>query len=159
MIQVLRRHPTRALLVSLLALSALATLAFTAWTPKAGCIHAQGRLFNASELGGPGRMIGTISGTYGYDGSTYQEWDPDGSEVVFNSGSSVVEGNQGTITFQEYAALDFAEQEATNGAVLLVVTGGTGKWEGASGHIALSGYFHPESFEGRWDYEGEVCVP
>jgi hypothetical protein len=105
-------------------------------------------------------MTGTISGTYWYDVNSYREWDPeDASRVVFNSGSSIVEGKKGTIAFQEYAALDYAELESFNGAVLLVVTGGTGRWDGASGHIALSGFFHPESFEGEWDYQGEICVP
>ena len=89
---------------------------------------------------------------------TYQEWDPDGSDVIFNSGSSVVEGKHGSINFQEYAALDLASQQGTNGAVLLVVTGGTGRWEGASGHLALSGYFHGDPFGGQWEYEGEVCL-
>ena len=104
-------------------------------------------------------MIGTISGVYWYDGSTYHEWDPDESDVIFNSGDSLVEGQRGTLTFREYAALDMTEQGGPNGAVLLVITGGTGQWEGASGHIALSGYFHTDYFEGRWDYQGEVCLP
>ena len=155
-----RRYPARVLLLSLLVLSALAaTLAFRGWNPTTACTHAQGRLFNATELGGPGRMIGTVTGTYWYDGSTYDQWDPDGSDVIFNSGASTVEGKHGTIAFQEYAALDLAEQERTNGAVLLVVTGGTGKWDGASGHLTLSGYFHTDTFEGVWDYQGEICTP
>jgi len=94
-----------------------------------------------------------------YDVNTYQEWNPDESEVMFNSGSSLVEGKRGTITFKEYAALDSAEQERTNGAVLLVITGGTGQWESASGHIALSGYFHTIPSNGQWDYQGEICLP
>jgi hypothetical protein len=153
-------HRIRVLLVSLLLIGAAsATLAFNGSSHGPGCMHAQGRLFNATQLGGTGRMIGTISGLYSYDGSTYQEWDPDGSDVIFNSGSSVVEGEHGSVTFQEYAALDKASGQSTNGAVLLVATGGTGRWEGASGHLALSGYFHGDPFGGQWDYEGEVCLP
>ena len=156
----LRKHNIPRHLVPLLLISAaLATLAFTVTGNRPGCTHAQGRLFNATELGGPGRMIGTISGTYWYDITTYEEWDIDDTDVIFNSGSSLVEGKRGTITFKEYAALDTAEQEGFNGAVLLVVTGGTGKWQDASGHIALSGYFHGDTTEGKWDYQGEICVP
>ena len=64
----------------------------------------------------------------------------------------------GTLYFQEYAALDFSEQQGTNGAVLVHVIGGTGAWDGATGYITLSGYFHTES-TGQWDYQGEVCLP
>jgi hypothetical protein len=105
-------------------------------------------------------MIGTISGTYWYDIDSYQSWET-GTEVIFNSGNSYVEGRKGTIYFQEFAALDFTENEGTNGAVLLVVRGGTGRWEDATGHITLSGYFHvdPPPGEGEWKYQGEVCVP
>ena len=160
MFQPLPVHRIRVLFVSLLLIAAAsATLAFNSSSHAPGCIHAQGRLFNATEPGGTGRMIGTISGAYLYDGLTYQEWDLDASDVIFNSGSSVVEGKHGSINFQEYAALDLASQHGTNGAVLLVVTGGTGRWEGASGHLALSGYFYGDPFGGQWEYEGDVCLP
>jgi hypothetical protein len=134
-------------------LASFLTLAFTTANHIPGCNHVQGRIVD------PGRMIGTISGRYVYVGDNYQEWDPDDTEVVFNSGNSFVEGSKGTITFQEYAALDFSEYVGTNGAVLMVVTGGTGRWEGATGHIILSGYFHLDTFQGEWKYQGEVCVP
>jgi hypothetical protein len=106
------------------------------------CAHAQGRLYNATKPGGPGRLIGTINGTHWYEITTYQEWDIDEADVIFNWGSPFVDGKRGTISFKEYAALDTAEQGGSNGAVLLVITGGTGHWQDASGHIALSGHFH-----------------
>ena len=59
----------------------------------------------------------------------------------------------------EYAAVDFDEQLGPNGGVLVTITGGTGKWENASGHLALSGYFHTDQGTGEWDYQGEVCTP
>lgn len=143
---------------ALLIILSIATLSFTAYAQSPRCSHAQGRLFNAVAEGEPGRMIGTISGDYrieSFNGTSV----PDDSPVTFIWASSHVDGTRGTINFREYAAIDFTEQNGPNGAVLLLVTGGTGQWENASGHIALSGYFHTDESTGRWDYQGEVCVP
>jgi hypothetical protein len=130
------------------------------------CTHAQGRLFNAAEEGSPGRVIGTISGDYwidfsdpGNSGTTNAPFSPDGTDVFLTWAPSYVEGPRGTIFLMEYGALDFAEQAGPNGGVLVIVTGGTGQWEGASGHLALSGYFHTDEGTGVWDYQGEVCRP
>lgn len=139
---------------ALLIVLSVATLAFTASAQGPSCTHAQGRLFNTV----PGRMIGTISGVYTID-SFDASYSADGGPVFFQIATSHVEGQNGTINFKEYSAIDFSEEQGLNGAVLLVVTGGTGKWENASGHIALSGFFHLSESTGEWDYQGDVCVP
>jgi hypothetical protein len=142
----------------LLLAASLATLAFNPSKANSGCSHAQGRLFNAVAGEVPGRMIGTISGDYWID-SFVGSYDPDGTPVAFVWVTSHVDGKGGTINFNEYAAIDYDEQDGPNGAVLLFVTGGTGRWENASGHITLSGFFHTDESTGKWDYQGEVCVP
>lgn len=147
------------LAISLLAVAAsAAVLGFNSWKSEGGCSHAQGRLYNAILGEEHGRMMGTITGDYwitSFDG----RFDPDGTPVVFGWATSHVDGDRGTINFNEYSAIDFNEQVGTNGAVLLLITGGTGQWENASGHIVLSGYFHTDESTGVWDYQGEVCVP
>jgi len=142
----------------LVAAASLATLAFSSSKAHSGCSHAQGRLFNAVAGEGPGRMIGTIAGDYWID-SFDGILNPEGTPVTFLWNTSHVEGKRGTLNFSEFAAVDFTEQQGPNGAVLLLATGGTGKWENASGHITLSGFFHTDESTGEWDYEGEVCVP
>jgi hypothetical protein len=102
-------------------------------------------------------MIGTIKGDYHLTGSIVGDYKYD--PVWYLTTPSTVEGSRGTINFEEYAALDSAEQVGTNGAVLMKIVGGTGKWQGASGHLVLFGYFHTDTESGEWQYEGEVCVP
>jgi hypothetical protein len=102
-------------------------------------------------------MIGTISGDYlipEFVGG-FNDFYP----VLYLTGRSYVEGPRGTMQFTEYAALDVSEQVGTNGAVLMKILGGTGQWEGASGHLVLFGYFHTATDQGEWQYEGEVCFP
>ena len=144
-------------LVSTVLLSALG---FASVEAQGGCTHAQGRLFNAVGGVGPGRMIGTIAGDYFIDTEfPFPSYSPDDTDVLFSWIASHVDGDRGSIFFTEYSALDFSEQAGPNGAVLLLVTGGTGRWEGARGHIALSGFFHTDEQAGEWDYQGQVCVP
>jgi hypothetical protein len=148
--------PRASLLIPIvLAAASLLSLAFIITAAKGGCRHVEGKLVDGA------RFIGGISGTYtitefAYDGDC--PYEPAGDvncTVVF----STVSGNRGSIDFVEYGTLDFAEQQGTNGAVLLMPVGGTGQWEGASGHIVLSGYFHLDGFESNWDYRGEICTP
>ena len=146
-------------IVLVIILTSLMGIASPASGALSGCFHAQGRLVNqdGSQEGSPGRMIGTISGDYhltGFLGGCF-DFDP----VLYLTSQSTVEGPTGTMWFEEYAALDVAEQEGTNGAVLMKIVGGTGRWEGASGHLVLFGYFHTDAQSGQWQYEGEVCVP
>jgi hypothetical protein len=157
----MRTHTLLVLSVFLLAVSIPVTaLAFSPRNTSPGCTHVQGRLFNAVAGADPGKMIGTITGDYFIDTEfPFPSYDPDDTAVLFMWVASHVEGPRGTIFFREYAALDLDEQVGTNGAVLLLVTGGTGQWEDASGHITLSGFFHTDESTGEWDYQGEVCRP
>jgi hypothetical protein len=103
-------------------------------------------------------MIGAIAGTYDVTVLTIF---PAGTvdNVVFATSGSVVHTKKGDITFSETSSLDFAENEGLNGVALLTITEGTGDWQGASGHLLLSGYFHGDTGTGEWDYQGEVCLP
>jgi len=145
-------------LVAILIFSTSATIAFAASNGNDGCTHAEGHLVNIPRQGGTGRMTGTITGDYQID-SFDGQFDPDSGPVTFSWLTSHVDSERGSINFSEYAALDFNEQQGQNGAVLLLVTGGTGDWANASGHITLSGFFHTSIPDGEWDYEGDICMP
>lgn len=139
--------PILIIIISLLALG------FTQYSSVPGCDHVAGRLYN-----GQAKMVGGISGDYYIDFPGFCATDTIDS-VTRNCNTSRVEGKNGTIYFKEYSVLDFTETQGTNGAVLMVIQGGTGDWEGASGHIVLSGYFHLSDMLGEWYYQGEVCTP
>jgi len=153
-----RKHVVLIISILLIFLS-ITILAFTTANLAPGCKKVQGRLYNAIAGEGPGRVIGTLKGEY-WINLPGEFIDPDETSVVFGyGGPSYIEGKHGRIYFNEYAAIDYEEQIGTNGAVLWFVTGGTGKWENASGYITLSGYYHTNEMTGVWDYQGEVCSP
>jgi hypothetical protein len=135
-----------------LAAISLLTVAFAVVAQEGGCQHVQGRLVDGA------RFVGTIEGDYDVWGPGIVEPCPY-PDVSCTIAYSTVTGNRSSVTFTEYGVLDFAEQVATNGAVLMMVQGGTGRWDGATGHVVLSGYFHTDTFESNWDYQGEVCTP
>ena len=140
----------------LIGVTALLTMGVISAVTPPGCNHVNGRLYNAppgTDL--PGRMVGGISGDYYFEGATIE----DREQVTLTFGTSHVDGRNGTLTMSENSVLDFAETQGYNGASLVVITGGTGEWEGASGHIILSGYFHVDDFIGQWDYQGDLCIP
>jgi hypothetical protein len=124
------------------------------------CRSVRGRVIDQQSSGAhsTGRMIGAIAGTYDV---TVGPVIPAGTQegVVFATSNSVVHTKKGDLTFSETASLDLAETEGLNGVALLTITGGTGDWQGASGHLLLSGYFHGDTGTGEWDYQGEVCLP
>jgi hypothetical protein len=147
-------------MVLLVLAGSLATLALASPPTKPKCTHAQGRLFNALPNEDHGRMIGTIAGDYFIDTVfPFNSHDPDDSDVLFIWLDSHVEGTRGAVFFREYSAVDLGEQLNTNGAVLSTIVRGTGQWENATGHIALSGFFHTDEGTGEWDYQGEICTP
>ena len=135
----------------LIAAVSILTLASSQANVPPGCEHVAGKLYN----GNPSRMIGGISGTYTITGFFCNY--PDNYPVTFGCTISEVSGNEGKLYFNEYYAIDFTKNIGYNGAVMVMITGGEGNWEGASGNIILSGYFHPLYSQGEWSYQGEVC--
>ncbi len=149
----------RGLWISLLVIAAsLLVLGFNNSSLPEGCEHVSGKLLNSPGEGLPGRMIGGISGDYWIDPESFCFFG-DNEPIYFMCSTSTVNDRLGNLYFKEYATIDFSENVGHNGAVLIVVQGGTDGWEGATGHIILSGYFHLNVFQGQWDYSGEVCTP
>ena len=122
-----------------------------------GCTQVNGHLVVDITDGQPDRMIGKINGEYAY---TFQGVVPSANnpQVTYVEGRSVVMTNKGALRFIENSA-STALERATNNATLMTVEGGTGAWSGATGFVALRGYFHNSSLSGEFDYRGEVCLP
>ena len=105
-----------------------------------------------------GQMTGSIEGDYEFVlGPGFDAGIP-GLSIWFGTGTSVVVTEEGSLSFAEAGPIDLAEQVYSNAAVLMTITGGTGIWQGASGHLILSGYWHTDSESGEFDYQGEVCL-
>lgn len=143
-----------------LTLCSLLVLAFTFQPFNPRCQQVAGKLVN----GDPGYMTGALAGTYYVDFENLWWFDkappPERETSVYTVGlPSWVETPRGTLFFDEYSLLDTAEQQGLNGVVLSLVTGGTGFWEGASGLLTLTGYYHADASEGEWSYRGEICLP
>jgi hypothetical protein len=122
-----------------------------------GCLPVRGHLEADGGDTEPERMTGRIHGAYEY---TFQGFQPSGNnpDVIYLEGRSVVSTPTGEIRFVENSAAAVGNQRGTNNATLMTVTGGTGAWEGASGYIALFGFFHTDDSVGSFDYRGEVCL-
>jgi hypothetical protein len=105
------------------------------------------------------KMIGRITGDYTYTLGTMTPAAAGYPNLIYVTGTSEVETKNGTLSFVETSTQDTAELGDLNGTVLMTITGGTGQWQGASGHIVLVGFFHQDTLTGEWKYQGEVCTP
>ncbi|MBI3801799.1 MAG: hypothetical protein HY268_33120 [Deltaproteobacteria bacterium] len=125
------------------------------------CRKVVGKLLD-EHIEGPvavAQMTGAIKGKYVYTLKDQFPADAVLSNLLYTTGTSVVETKDGTLSFFETSSLDAAELGNLNGAVLMTITGGTGQWTVATGHIVLVGFFNQETQTGAWRYQGEVCLP
>ena len=103
-------------------------------------------------------MMGSIEGDYEFTmGPFLNAGIPDFPGITFATGTSVIMTAEGSLNLVEAFAIDGAEQACSNVAILMTISGGTGIWQGASGHLISSGSFHTGSWSGEYDYQGEVC--
>ena len=152
---------SRRYLSAILALSAATGAALLLATGEArstnGCFQANGHLEVSNVDPADNRMIGKIHGSYAY---TFEGFLPstNNPEVLYLEGRSVVRTTQGDIRFIENSAAANGFELSTNNATLMTVDGGTRTWAGATGFIALHGFFHLSTQMGEFDYRGEVCL-
>ena len=145
-----------------LAVFSLTTVLGTSYAfASSGCRSVKGRVIDQQSTDGQSsaRMIGSIAGTYNVTVLDTFSADTVVPSVIFGISDSVVETKKGNLYFSETSSLDLAENEGLNGVALLTITGGSEDWQGAGGHLLLSGFFHGDTGSGQWDYQGEVCVP
>jgi hypothetical protein len=141
------------------ALSISAALALLVGAESArtegGCTTVKGHLVVSVDAR-PDQMTGSIRGDYTY---TFDGLVPSANNalVVYIEGHSIVRTSRGDIHFIENSAAAPGFEAGTNNATLMTVVGGTGRWEGATGFIALRGFFHDSTASGEFDYRGEIC--
>lgn len=147
------------LLVGATTLLSLFGIAFA--SSEVHCRTVHGKLLD-EHIEGPvtvAQMTGAIKGKYTYTLKDPFPADAVLSNLLYITGTSVVETKDGTLSFFETSTQDADELGDLNGTVLMTITGGTGKWTGATGHVVLVGFFHQDTLTGAWRYQGEVCLP
>ena len=91
-------------------------------------------------------------------GSDPPNADPAHANVLFGTGNTTVRTRKGNLLWHETNAYDGVNQDNFNNAILATVTGGTGAWASATGHVILWGYYHNPPNTGELAYEGEICT-
>ncbi len=153
-------HAARTRLAGIIGIGLLAGVAMLAAAGRAdstnGCAKVTGHLRVSNVDPAENRMTGSIHGDYAY---TFEGFLPSANnpQVLYLEGRSLVRTKRGDIRFIENSAAANGSELSTNNATLMTVQGGTGVWAGATGHIALSGFFHLSTQTGAFDYRGEVC--
>ena len=149
------------LVAAVAASLALALVLGTAQARSAsGCTRVSGRVLDEHHINpsvAVGRVVGDLNGGYEFTFGPLGGSDPNAT-VLFGTGNSTVSMKKGNLFWHESNAYDYANQDNYNNAILASVTGGTGAWAGASGHVILWGFFHNPGNTGELDYEGEICT-
>jgi hypothetical protein len=148
--------------IAILIAAAMMMIYFSNADASPVCKKVKGRLVDETAIGGGtsvGTFLGTINGDYQVSLLSGGAVPGAPSGVEWATGTSQVTTSSGVLNFFEAANIDTSEQDYLNAAVLMTVTGGTGSYAGATGHLALSGYFHSSTGTGDWDYQGVICVP
>ena len=102
-----------------------------------------------------GRALGTIEGDFVFTAHRFVPSDTPG--VVLYTGEIVVLTSRGELRCQDAGAYNSGELESGPGpfASLCTITGGTGDWAGATGHIRIQGTFSLAE-GGNSSYEGLI---
>jgi hypothetical protein len=102
-----------------------------------------------------GQAKGTIKGDYVFTAHRFVESDTPG--VVLYTGEIVFQTSQGELRCQDAGAYNSGELESGPGPFgsVCTITGGTGDWAGATGHIRTHGTFSLAA-GGNGDYEGLI---
>jgi hypothetical protein len=76
--------------------------------------------------------------------------------VSFYDAKSSIDTEHGSLFIDEAGVTDGSNGNLT---VLQTITGGSGRYQGATGQIFESGNFNFSTLKGQGVYEGSVCTP
>lgn len=107
-----------------------------------------------------GELAGSVEGSYAFNFLT--------SRVLGNgvttpvqafTGESVVTLDGGTVFGADFGRLRLVHFPLADFTTHLTIEGGTGEFEGASGHLTIQGLASFVTGEGSGTYHGQLCVP
>ncbi len=133
---------------------------------KPACSHVEGKLSEAVTsidvshippefLTTAGPVIGVLSGQYNFTLVSLTPTVKTPGVFLFEA-TSTIDTKHGDLWLSEAGSVDFGT--TGNIADLWTVSGGTGKWENATGQIFAVGNFNVATGTGEVRYSGEVCT-
>ena len=161
---------TRVLVVNATILLTAVTLPLTMGIGHAQptCKPVKGHIISA-QLTGPactspvdlctsGRFIGGINGDFVFIAvSLTPHHDTPVTGVVHYTGDMTISTRQGVIFDKDAGAFNAATGSTGDVGSVSTITGGTGRYAGASGHMHIAGTFTAEE-GGDSDYQGLLCT-
>lgn len=154
----------------LLAVSLAAAALFSAPAGKAAaakCKNVRGHVTSQTvtencnspiSLCAAGQFYGAIRGEFFLVGTSLTPTqDTPVTGVYIFTGDNVIKTREGEIYTKDAGALNLTPGSTGDDISIVTITGGTGKYEGATGRLRASGTFSDAG--GEFSYEGEVCTP
>ena len=166
-----RTFITMTVILAALTLSAGAARGVAAWEkpPKARCQTVKGHItdqpFAGAECASPlgqcsaGRFYGVLKGNFIAAATSYTPTRDTTTTCFFcYSDDRVLHTKEGDLSLKDAGAFNTTPGSRGEHATVTTVTGGTGRWAGATGRLMETGTFTQED-GGYSDYEGEICTP
>lgn len=162
---------TTAIILASLFLSAGAARGVAAWEKpsKPRCQTVSGHITDkpyagaecASPLGqcSAGRFYGALKGTFVASATSFTpSGDTAATGVLYFTADLVLHTRDGDLFLKDAGAFNTTPGGSGEHATVTTVTGGSGRWAGASGRLLETGTFTQED-GGYSDYSGEICTP
>lgn len=105
-----------------------------------------------------GQLQGDLTGTYRF---TFLSSAPVGASPVVSAftGLSEIQLAGGTLSGQDFGVLRVPRPPAADFTTHLTITGGTGQFQGATGHLVIQGAASLADGAGEGTYVGKICLP
>ncbi len=105
-----------------------------------------------------GRFYGAIRGEFFLVGTSLTPTqDTPVTGVYIFTGDDVIKTREGDIYTKDAGALNLTPGSTGDDVSIVTITGGTGKYAGATGTLRAYGTFSESG--GEFSYEGEICTP
>jgi hypothetical protein len=162
---------TLTIIVAALTLPSVAARGVAAWEKpsKSRCRAVSGHItdqpFAGAECASPlgqcsaGSFYGALKGNFVASATSFTpSGDTATTGVIFFTADVVLHTKDGDLFLKDAGAFNTTPGGRGEHSTVTTVTGGTGRWAGASGRLLETGTFTQED-GGYSDYEGEVCAP
>ena len=156
-----------AVIMLAVSLAAAAVFSTPAGRAAAKCKNVRGHVTSqtvtencASPIGlcAAGQFFGAIRGEFFLVGTSLTPTqDTPVTGVYIFTGDNVIKTREGEIHTKDAGALNLTPGGAGDDVSIATITGGTGKYAGATGSLRASGTFSEAG--GEFSYEGELCTP
>jgi hypothetical protein len=159
-----RRSRRHALVIGFLSIAAVAVVAAATSNAASKEIKLHGHMVNIQNFFAPDctSVTGicsrfTAKGDIKGEGVVFIDTAPSPDPISFSKAHTVIHTKKGDLTCTEAALFDFPGADHAF-VDLCVITGGTGKYAGATGYIQEVGTFDFASNQGQLEYFGKLVL-